>query len=125
LKRVEAESQRQREERNTLRADLDGMIVRRKEEETRLHDLQQDVANLDHYRAEIVKVRDELTEGRTQLAEVLRDLTERRAEYNELILAAERARAQITLLDERKAEIEALVTAEHEMRTRLMEARGE
>lgn len=125
LKRVEAESQRQREERNTLRADLDGMIVRRKEEETRLHDLQQDVANLDHYRAEIVKVRDELTEGRTQLAEVLRDLTERRAEYNELILAAERARAQITLLDERKAEIEALVTAEHEMRTRLTEARGE
>ena len=125
LKRVEADSQRQREERNTLRADLDGMIVRRKEEETRLHDLQQDVANLDHYRAEIVKVRDELTEGRTQLAEVLRDLIERRAEYNELILAAERARAQITLLDERKAEIEALVTAEHEMRTRLTEARGE
>jgi len=125
LKRVEADSQRQREEHNALRADLDGMIVRRKEEETRLHDLQQDVANLDHYRAEIVKVRDELTEDRTQLAEVLRDLAERRAEYNEMILAAERAKAQIALLDERKAEIEALVTAEHEMRTRLTEARGE
>jgi hypothetical protein len=125
LKRVEADSQRQREEHNTLRADLDGMIVRRKEEETRLHDLQQDVANLDHYRAEIVKVRDELTEGRTQLAELLRDVTERRAEYNELVIAAERARAQVALFDERKAEIEALVTAEHEMRTRLTEARGE
>ncbi len=125
LKRVEAESQQQREERNALKAELDGIVVRRKEAEIRLNEIQQDLANLDNHRAEIEKIRDELTEGRTQQAELLRDLAERRAQYNELVIAAERARAQIVLFDERKAEIEALATAEHEVRTRLTEARGE
>ncbi|MFZ1641253.1 MAG: hypothetical protein WAV07_07385 [Candidatus Contendobacter sp.] len=120
LERVEAESQHQMEERNSLKAELDGIIVRRKEEEARLHDLQQDLASLDSRRAEIEKVRDELAEGRTQLAE----LAERRAEYDQLVIGAERARAQLALLDERKAEIEALTTAERDARTRLAEALG-
>ncbi|MBK8752329.1 MAG: hypothetical protein IPL99_12095 [Candidatus Competibacteraceae bacterium] len=125
LKRVEAESQQQREEHNTRKAELDGIVVHRKEAETRLNEMRQDLANLDNRRAEIEKIRDELTEGRIQQAELLRDLAERHTEYNELVIAAERARAQIALFDERKAEIEALATAEHEARTRLTEARGE
>lgn len=59
LNRVEAESQRQREERNALKAELDGIIVRRKEEAGRLQDIQQDLAGLDSRRAEIDKTRDQ------------------------------------------------------------------
>ena len=124
LERVEAESQRQREERNALKAELDGIIVRRKEEEARLRDIQEDLAKLDSRRVEIDKTRDELAEVRTQVAEVLSDLEKRRTEYNELVIAAERARTQIALLDERKAEIEALTTAERDVRARLAEAIG-
>ena len=120
LNRVEAESQRQREERNALKAELDGIIVRRKEEAGRLQDIQQDLASLDSRRAEIEKIRDELAEGRIQLAE----LVERRTEYEQLAMAIEKARAQLASLDERKAEIEAIDTAEHDARARLTEARG-
>lgn len=120
LERVEAESQRQREERNALKAELDGIIVRRKEEEERLQDIQQDLASLDSRRAEIEKIRDELAEGRTQLAE----LVQRRAEYEQLVTAIEKTRVQLASLDERKAEIEALAAAERDARTRLTEALG-
>ena len=120
LERVEAESQRQREERNALKAELDGIIVRRKEEAGRLQDIQQDLASLDSRRAEIEKIRDELAEGRIQLAE----LVERRTEYEQLAMAIEKARAQLASLDERKAEIEAIDTAERDARSRLTEALG-
>lgn len=120
LNRVEAESQRQREERNALKAELDGIIVRRKEEEGRLQDIKQDLASLDSRRAEIEKIRDELTEGRIQLAE----LVERRAEYEQLVMAIEKTRAQLASLDERKAEIDALATAERDARSRLTESLG-
>jgi len=120
LNRVEAESQRQREERNALKAELDGIIVRRKEEAGRLQDIQQDLASLDSRRAEIEKIRDELAEGRIQLAE----LVERRTEYEQLAMAIEKARAQLASLDERKAEIEAIDTAERDARSRLTEALG-
>lgn len=120
LKRIEAESRQQWQERNALKAELDGIIVRRKEEEGRLQDIRQELASLDSRRTEIEKIREELAEGRIQLAE----LVERRTEYEQLAMAIEKTRAQLASLDERKAEIEALDTAERDARSRLTEALG-
>ncbi len=125
LERVEAESEKQRGQRDAFKAELGVIIARRDATKAELDDLKNELIGLDGRKAEVLKVRGELTELRTQQAELLRDIAEHRAEYNELVIAAERARVQIALFDERKAEIEALAATEHEARTRLTEARGE
>ncbi|MDQ5908619.1 MAG: hypothetical protein QG599_711 [Pseudomonadota bacterium] len=125
LERVEAESEKQRGQRDALKAELSVIIAHRDATNAESEDLKNELIALEGRKAEILKVRDELTELRIQQADLLRDLVERRTQYSELVIAAERAQAQIALFDERKAEIEALAITEHEARTRLTEARGE
>lgn len=115
LGELRADRVRQQSETETLAARRDALSAQLKE-------LQEDLAGLDGRRAEIAGTTEELSELRTRLAATLDTLETRRAESGQLEREAERARAVLALLDERKTEIEAIDAAEREARARLLDA---
>ena len=112
LERVEAESEKQRGQRDALKAELGVIIAHRDATKAELDDLKNELIGIDGRKAEVLKVSDALTELHTQQAELLRDIAEHRAECNQLFVAAETAKAQVILFQDQanklKAEIEKL-----------------
>ena len=126
LERVEAESEKQRGQRDAFKAELGVIIAQRDAVKAEHDDLKNELIGLEGRKAEVLKVRDELTELYTQQAELLRDIAERREECNQLFVAAEKAKAQAIVFQEQankldaeikelKAEIEKLAPAENRL----------